>query len=221
MTQPSIVYRLNSVIVPEDDFIYDSDDYYGLGCEYVSCCECSKAFLKIEYTCNGTTSIDTKIAPGLRCQHCGRAYCSYDHMKPKILVKNSEEIEPITGLKSCIIYQICKAYLSTLPLKHEDDPFCYNDEVRDADEPYCLPFHMDYPIRKMVGFDFNGISETLYEGDGTEKKIKNDVIKFIDAHFNDRKVDKLEEYKWNERVDAIKILRVFTGCGRCLKETSQ
>ena len=127
----SIVDRLNSVIVPTNDFTYNSDDWYGLGCSYLSCCECFLSFLKIEYTCNGTTSIDTKIAPGLRCQHCDRCYCSYAHMKPKILVKNSEEIEPITGLKSCIIYQICKAYLSTLPLKHKDDPFCYNGEHVD------------------------------------------------------------------------------------------
>ena len=220
MTMSSIVDRLNSVVVPTDDFTYDSDDLYGVGWEYVSCCECSKPFLKIVYTCNGSTSIDTKIAPGLRCQHRGRAYCSYEHMKPKILVKNSEEIEPITGLKSCIIYQICKAYLSTLPLNHENDPFCYNGEHVDCDEPYCSPFGMNYSIEQMVGFNFNDIGETLYEGVDVSKKVKNDVIEFINTHFNDRDVNKLEEYKWYERVDAIKILSVFIGCGRCLNEAS-
>lgn len=179
-TPSSIVDKLNSEIVPTEDFEYDEKDIYDLPyiaqeIEYVTCELCSNHILKIQHTGNWTTSIDTKIGPGLRCGHCGRLYCSYTHMKPKILVENSEKIEPITGLKSCIIYQICKAYLSALPLEGGggEDPFSFKGESDGWNEPYCSPFEMDDVVKNIVGFSVVGIGNLLFY---IEKSVTRQIL---------------------------------------------
>ena len=220
-----LVEKLNSTVSRKDDFKCPCLDGWT---KYERCKICGTNIIKVNYTCNGTTSIDEKVHAGLKCPHCGSFYCSYEHMSPTILVPNSDEIEPLTGLKSYIIYQICAAYLSTLPLLQKDDPLCVND-CDDADCPYC--YYVDGAISEMVGFDVKDIDKTLLNA--VKKyincrcyEIKPEVVEFIKINFTDS--DKylspgqfaecplLEHATYRHSPEtSLRFISVFCGCQNC------
>ena len=216
-----LVENLNSTVSRKDDFNCPCLNGWT---QYERCKICSVNIIKRHFTGNGTTAIDEKIHAGLKCPHCGTFYCSYEHMCPKILVDNSDEIDKLTGLKSYIIYQICAAYLSTLPLLQIDDPLCDNDDT-DMDCPYC--YHVvDYAISNIVGFDVKDIDKTLFNEvryeHGKQYEIKPEVVQFINIYFTDSDKYLSSEdpilkpgYFHDLPKNSLRLISVFCGCQNC------
>ena len=93
------------------------------------CYECDKIVAFDPNHDYGYGSPCFKLRPCLKCPHCGKWYCSYNCMQPRNLVSCSKKIEPITGLISHKVYQLCDLYIKSLKYI-DDDPFmnfCEND----------------------------------------------------------------------------------------------
>ena len=72
------------------------------------------------HTGNWTTCEEDKHDRGIRCPHCGKWFCCFAHMDPRILVSNDHYECLNTGLTNADVYQICHAYLNTIVECYED-----------------------------------------------------------------------------------------------------
>ena len=217
----STVKELNATIQSGPDFTFASetdpdDDFWDW--HFHKCCVCDKTWYIERATCNGTTSETVKLHDGLRCPHCGRGYCSFEHMKPKILIPNTDDINELTGIKSCVIYKICAAYLNHMTMSHVDDSFC------SEDGGYEITF-INVSISKSINnIKLNNLRYVLMNQDvqynDKSHYLKEDVVQFVDRHFNDCKKYKKQIAANNgyNSTDAIMIISTFVGCCGCLKE---
>lgn len=221
-TMISTVRKLNATIQSGPNFTFASetdpdDDFWDW--HFHKCCVCDKIWYMERATCNGTTSEAVKLHNGLICPHCGRGYCSFEHMKPKILIENTDEINELTGIKSCVIYKICAAYLNHMTMSHIDDSFCTEDGG------YEITFSNSSISKSINNIKLTHLRYVLMNPsvDNSYRIIvylKEDVVQFVDEHFND-----CEKYKKliakNNRyrsADAIMIISTFVGCCGCLKK---
>ena len=217
----STIKRLNATIQPGPDFTFASetdpdDDFWDW--YFHKCCVCDKIWYMERATCNGTTNESVKLHDGLRCPHCYRGYCSFEHMKPKILVPNTDVINELTGIKSCAIYKMCVSYLNHMTMSHVDDSFC------SGDEGYAITFINDSISESVNNIKLKNLRYVLMNQDvdysDRTHYLKEDVVQFIDEHYNDCKKYKKLIAKNNRcmNTDAIIIISAFVGYCGCLKK---
>ena len=198
----------------DDEF--NEDDFWDW--HFSTCCVCDKIWYMERPTCNGTTSEAVKLHNGLRCPHCDCDYCSFKHMKPKILISNTDEINELTGIKSCVIYTICSAYLEHMTMNKIDDSFCTDDSG------YSTTFINGSISTQLNDIELKGLRYTLMNPNvdyaDKEHHLKENVVKFVDEHFNDceKYKQRIAEYNSYMNTDAIIIISTFVGCGNCLKD---
>lgn len=215
------VEKLNTCIKPCPSFDFKDDDEFnedGLwDWGFNRCYVCDKIWYMERNTCNGTTSEAVKLHNGLKCPHCGCGYCSFEHMKPKILVDNNEEVNELTGVKSCVIYKMCVSYLKHMTMNSDDDSFI------TGDSGYSSTF-VDESIQHEMGDvgTIRCLRYVLMKQDAKydeENCLKEEVVKFVDEHFNDyeeyRKMIKYYNSYCHTNADAI--ISTFVGCRNCLK----
>lgn len=201
------------------DFKDDASDEYGLWDWYFNkCVVCSKIWYMERATCNGATSEVVKLHNGLRCPHCGRGYCSFEHMKPQILVPNTDDINKLTSVKSCVIYKMCAAYLKHMTMSNHDDSFCSEESGYNT-----IFINGLISSESLNGVEVKGLRYVLMnqDVDYSDRKhyLKEDVVRFIDEHFNDCVEYKrmIAEYNAYTSTDAKMIISTFVGCRNCLK----
>lgn len=169
-------------------------------------------------TCNGTTSEAVKLHDGLKCPHCNRGYCSFEHMKPKILIPNEDKINDLTGIRSCVIYKMCAHYLKHMTMYNTDDSF-FSDE-----SGYDIMF-IDGNISESV--DNIKLKDLRYvlmnqnvDYSDKEHYLKEEVIEFVSKHFNDCEeyMKRIANYNAYSSTDAIIVISTFVGCQHCLNQ---
>lgn len=189
---------------------FDEDDF--LDWKFHKCCVCNKIWCIERAINNGTTSETVKFHNGLRCPHCGCSYCSFEHMESQILVPNTNDINELTGIKSCVIYKMCAAYLKHMTMDELDDSFCSKDSGYN-------PIFINSLISKSLNdIELKGLRYVLMNQDGDDAQ-KEDVVRFVDEHFNDCEEykRKITEYNTYISTDAAMIISTFVGCRNCLK----
>ena len=217
----STIEKLNTTVQAGPNFVFTNesgpgDDFWDW--HFHKCCVCDKIWYMERATCNGTTCEAVKLHDGLRCPHCYRGYCSFEHMKPQILVPNTDDINELTGIKSCVIYKMCAAYLNHMTMNGIDDSFI------DDESGYNTIF-IDGSIQHELGgvgaircLRYALMNQDVEYGD-KKNYLKEEVVKFVDEHFNDyekyRKV--IAKYAGYATTDARIIISTFVGCCGCLK----
>ena len=219
-----LVETLNSTIEFDSsiDFTAELNDEYGYYDEwdwnFNKCCVCKKIWYMERATCNGTTSEAVKLHNGLRCPHCHRGYCSFDHMKPKILIPNEDKINDLTGIRSCVIYKMCAHYLKHMTMSNEDDSFV------TGDSGYGTMFINGNVSESVDGIKLKCLRYVLMNQNVnySDKKhyLKEDVIEFVSKHFNDCEeyIKQIVYYNEYSSTDAIMIISTFVGCQHCLNQ---
>lgn len=217
-----LVETLNSVVKLDSsiDFTAELNDEYGYYDEwdwnFNKCCVCKKIWYMERATCNGTTSEAVKLHNGLRCPHCHRGYCSFDHMKPKILIPNEDKINDLTGIRSCVIYKMCAHYLKHMTMHNEDDSFF------SCDSGYDTMFINGNMSKSVDGIKLKDLRYVLMNKNvnynDEEHYLKEDVITFVSKHFNDCEeyMKRIANYHGYSSTDAIMMISTFVGCQHCL-----
>ena len=181
------------------------------------CRHCSIVIYEGKLTGDGTTAKAVKLRSCLACPHCTNLYCSFECMRPKILVHNNSSIEPLTGLKSSLIYKLCKTYLDHMNKRISDDYFFTSDCEYDFER-------IDEGMKKELGIDFD-ISCLKYsllnpDADGLSSSdcMRNDVISFISSNFKDRDryKNRFMSFLFQQNTNIISLIGTFCGCRHCL-----
>ena len=218
-TMNELVEKLNSIVdfttIEEND---DNDFDDELDWNFNKCYVCDKIWYLDRTTCNGTTSEAVKIHDGLRCPHCNRGYCSFEHMKPKILIPNDDNINDLTGIRSSIIYRMCAHYLKHMKMDERNDSFFTGDAGYEST-------FINNEISKSVDdiklkcLRYVLMNQNVNYND-KEHYLKKDVIKFVSKHFNDCEsyIKQIAYYHTFSSTDAIMIISTFVGCQHCLKQ---
>ena len=218
-TMSETVEKLNNSIKPCPSFDFgidkEEDDFWDW--HFNTCTVCDKIWYMERPTCNGTTSEAVKLHNGLICPHCGSGYCSFEHMRPKILIDNDEEVNEMTGIKSCVIYKMCVSYLKHMTMNGHDDSFITDDSG------YSTMFINGSISEDLDDIEMKSLRYALMNQDveysDKEHHLKEEVVRFIDEHFNDCKKYKELITHYNEyySTDAKIIISAFVGCRNCLK----
>ena len=186
--------------------------------KYMRVCEyCANIVYEGKLTGDGTTAKAVKLRSCIACPHCTRLYCSFECMHPKILVRNNDSIEPLTGLKSSLIYKMCKTYLDHMNKRMNEDYFFTSESEYDFD-------HIDKGMKKELGIDFDisYLKFSLANPDADSMSsmacMRNDVVKFVSSNFTDtmRYRNRYMTLLLQHDTEIISLIGTFCGCRRCL-----
>lgn len=222
-TMTELVEKLNSIVEFDSSIDFtteeendDSDDEWDWN--FNSCYVCDKIWYMERATCNGTTSEAVKLHDGLRCPHCHCGYCSFEHMKPRILIPNEDKINDLTGIRSRVIYNMCAHYLKHMKMNAKTDSFFTGDSGYDT-------MFINGNISKSVdGIKLKCLRYVLMNQNVEYRDeihyLKEDVIAFVSKHFNDCEeyMKQIANYHGYSNTDAIMIISTFVGCQHCLKQ---
>ena len=216
-----LVETLNSTIKFDSSIDFTAEENNKFDNEwdwnFNKCCICNTIWYMERPTLNGTTSEAVKLHDGLRCPHCNRGYCSFDHMKPKILIPNEDKINDLTGIRSCVIYKMCAHYLKHMTMSNENDSF-----FDTIDSGYDNMFINNIISESVDNIKLKNLRYVLMNKNvnySDEKHyLKEDVIAFVSKHFNDCEAYKKQIVYYNEysSTDSIMIISTFVGCQHCL-----
>lgn len=224
LTMNKLIETLNSTVEFDSsvDFTIteESDDDFDdeWDWNFNKCCVCDKIWYMERATCNGTTSEAVKLHDGLRCPHCGYEYCSFEHMKPKILIPNEDKINNLTGIRSCVIYNMCAHYLKHMKMNTKNDSFF------KGDSGYNTMFINGNISKSVDDIKLKCLRYVLMNQNDnySDKKhyLKKDVIEFVSKHFNDCEeyLEQIAYYHQFLSTDAIMVISTFVGCQHCLNQ---
>ena len=202
-------FKVRGDEIDEDDGFWDWHSH--------KCCVCDKIWYNERATCNGTTAEAIKLHDGLRCPHCHRGYCSFEHMQPQILIPNTDDINKLTGIKSYVIYKMCVSYLDHMTMLDAADSFC------SKDNGYDIMFINGSISKSMNDIELENLRYILMNQDveygDIAHYLREDVVKFVNEHFNDCEEHKQRIATCNRYMStgAIMVISTFVGCRNCLK----